>query len=337
MADRLRVAVVGAGRMGRRHAENLAASPHGRVTWIVDPLPGSAGFAQTLDARWAPGLDALAEADVDAVVIASPSPQHGAAVEAALDARRAVFCEKPLTVGPERTAALAHRIAASGLYFQIGFMRRYDPAYAEARRAAAAGELGSLRHLLAVSRDPLPPPEEYLAVSGGIFLDLGIHDIDLLRWLSGDEITSVYAQGNVGEHAYIARQGDAEEAQALVRFRGGATGTMLLSRTSLYGYDIRTELWGTAGTLQVGYLREPAVTRGDRSGLHERAVPGFLERFAAAYRLEILDFMVRVRGGLPSPATEVDAVRAAAVADACRRSMESGAPVEVQGRAGASA
>lgn len=330
LADRLSVAVVGAGRMGRRHAENIAACPEARVSWIVDPLPEAEAFARTLGARWAADLQALSEPDVDAVAIASPSPQHAAAVEAALAARRPVFCEKPLTAEPATTQALAARIAAAGVYFQIGFMRRYDPAYAEARRAAAAGELGDLRHLLAVSRDPLPPPAAYLALSGGIFLDLGIHDIDLLRWLSGDEIVSAYALGTVGLHAYIGALGDAEEAQALVRFRGGATGTLLLSRTSLYGYDIRTELWGTAASLRVGYLQEPAVSRGDRTGLHAKAVPGFLERFATAYRIEIQDFIARVRGGLPSPATEVDALRAAAVADACRRSLQTGAPEPVE-------
>ena len=326
----LRVAVVGAGRMGRRHAENLAASPRVRVTWIVDPLPAGEAFAAALGARWAPDVSALAEPDVDAAVVASPSPEHASGVQAALDAGRAVFCEKPLAASLDATRSLAARIGASGRYFQIGFMRRYDPAYAEARRAVAAGEVGTLRHLLAVSRDPLPPPEGYLAVSGGIFLDLGIHDIDLLRWLSGDEIVSAFAQGNVGDHGYIARLGDAEEAQALVRFRGGATGTLLLSRTSLYGYDIRTELWGTAGSLRAGYLREPAVTRGDRGGLHARAVPGFLERFAFAYRLEIEDFVARVLDGRPSPASEADGLAAAAVADACQRSMQSGRPVPVE-------
>jgi predicted dehydrogenase len=324
---RLRVAVVGAGRMGRRHAENLAASTRGQVTWIVDPAPEARPFAEALGARWAADLGAVGEPDVDAVVVATPSSMHAAAVEAGLAAGRAVFCEKPLVVGLEATAALARRIEAAGRYFQIGFMRRYDPAYAEARRAVASGELGVLRHLLAISRDPLPAPEAYLATSGGIYLDLGIHDIDLLRWLAGDEIISVHAQGNVGETAYIGRLGDAEEAQALARLRGGAAATLLLSRTSLYGYDIRTELWGTRGSLAIGYLREPAVTRFDRSGAHERAVPGFLERFATAYRLEMEDFVARVLEGRPSPATAADALAAAAVADACRRSFQSGQPV----------
>lgn len=330
MELRLRVAVVGAGRMGRRHAENLCAGPRSAVSWIVDPAPEAAALAQRLGAHWAPGLEVLTAADIDAVVIATPSPLHAAAVEAALEAGHPVFCEKPLLPGLEATRTLAARIEASGRYFQIGFMRRYDPAYAEARRAVAAGELGNLRHLLLISRDALPPPEAYLAVSGGIFTDLGIHDIDLLRWLSGDEIVSATAQGTVGETAYIGALGDAEEAQALVRLRGGACASLLLSRTSLYGYDIRTELWGTAGSLCVGYLREPAVERRDRGGLHARAVPGFLERFALAYRLEMEDFAARVLEGRPSPATAADALAAAAVAEACSRSFASGQPARVE-------
>jgi len=316
--------------MGRRHAENLAAGGRSRVTWIVDPLPAARALADDLQARWAPDLEAVGRPDVDAVVIATPSPLHAPAVRAGLAAGRAVFCEKPLAADGPATASLAAEIRAARGYFQIGFMRRYDPAYAEARRAVAAGEVGDLRHLLAISRDPLPPPEAYIAASGGIFLDSGIHDIDLLRWLSGDEIVWACAQGNSsGEHDYIARHGDAEEAQALVRFAGGACGTLLLSRTSLYGYDIRTELWGTAGALQVGYLREPAVTRLDRGGAHARAVPGFLERFAVAYRLELEDFVARVLEDRPSPATEADAEQAAAVAAACSASLRSGRPEPV--------
>lgn len=329
MTDPLRVAVIGAGRMGRRHAENLAAGPRSRVTMVVDPAEGARAVAGAVGARWAPGVEAVASADVDAVVIATPSTMHAEAIAAGLDAGKAVFCEKPLVVGLAETAALARRIEASGRYFQIGFMRRYDPAYTDAHRAVQAGELGTVRHLLGISRDPLPPPEAYIATSGGIFLDLGIHDIDLLRWLGGEEIVSVHAQGNVGEATYIGHHGDAEEAQVLLRFAGGATGTLLMSRSSLYGYDIRTEIWGTGGSLRIGYLREPAVTRYDRYGMHERAVPGFLQRFAEAYRLEMLDFVDRVLDGRPSPATALDGLRAAEVAEACNRSFASGAPAQV--------
>jgi predicted dehydrogenase len=323
----LQVAVVGAGRMGRRHAENVAASGRARVGWIVDPDPAAAAFAAALGAAWAPDYSPLAQAD--AVVVACPTALHPEAVAAALAAGRDVFCEKPLALGGEATRNLARRIAASGRYFQIGFMRRYDPAYAAAWREVRAGSLGRLRHLWTISRDPQPPPESYVRVSGGIFLDLGIHDIDILRWLAGDEIVEVHAQGNVGDTSFLARYDDVEEAQALVRFSGGATGTMLLSRSSLYGYDVRAELWGTAASLRVGYLQDPAVVRGDRSGLHARAVPGFLERFAEAYRREMDDFLCRVAEGRPSPATETDAVAAAEVADACQRALREGRPQTV--------
>ncbi len=331
MARRLGVAVVGAGRMGARHGENLAAGARSRVAWIVDPAEGAArALAERCEARWAPDLgQALESPDVDAVVIATPSTLHAQAVEAALDRGKAVFCEKPLHVGLEPTRALVRRIERAAGYFQIGFMRRYDPAYAEAHRAAAAGELGRIRHALAVSRDPLPPPEAYIAVSGGIFLDLGIHDIDLVRWLVGDEIVQVHAQGNVGDTAYLAAHEDAEEAQVLARCAGGATATLLMSRTSLYGYDIRTELWGTEGTLSVGYLREPAVTRHDPGGVHHSAVAGFLDRFAEAYRREMDDFVVRVLSDQPSPAPARDALVAAEVAQACRQSFLDGTTVTV--------
>lgn len=332
MEPRLGVAVIGAGRMGARHAENLARGAHSRVTWIVDPAAEAARpLAERLDARWAPDLGPVLDSgDVDALVIATPSALHAQAVEAGLGAGKALFCEKPLVVGLEATLQLAARIERAAGYFQIGFMRRYDPAYAEARRAVAAGELGRVLHALAISRDPLPPPESYVAVSGGIFLDMGIHDIDLLRWLVGDEITEVRAQGSVGETDYLARHDDLEEAQVLARFGGGASATLLMSRASLYGYDVRTELWGTAGTLAAGYLREPAVTRYDRAGVHHRGVAGFLDRFATAYQREIEDFALRVQNGRPSPAPVADAVAAARVAEACRRSCQSGGAVAVR-------
>jgi predicted dehydrogenase len=310
--------------MGRRHAENVAAAPRARLTWVVDPLPAAGDFARRLGARWSPGLEAVSAADVDAVVVASPSPEHRPAVEAALAAGRAVFCEKPLAADLRATEALAARIAASGLFVQLGFMRRYDAVYAEARRAVAAGEIGTPRHLLAVSRDPQPPPPSYLAASGGIFLDLGIHDLDLLRWIAGDEVAEVSAQASAGTPEAIAAAGDVDEAQALLRFRGGATATLLLSRAALYGYDVRMEVWGTRGSLRLGRLPEPAVVRGDAAGLHARAVPGFLERFAEAYRLEIEDFVARVLDGASPAATAADALAAARAAEACQRALRTG-------------
>jgi myo-inositol 2-dehydrogenase/D-chiro-inositol 1-dehydrogenase len=329
VAVELSVAVLGAGRMGRRHAENVAAQARARVTLVVDPDPAARAFAEALGARWTPeGGEALGPG-VDALVIANPTPLHGQALLAGLEAGKAVFCEKPLAVDLAEAEAIARRAAASGGYAQVGFMRRYDTAYREARRAVAAGELGRLLHLLAISRDPQPPPEPYVAASGGIFVDLGIHDIDLLLWLTGDGVASAFAQGNVGETAYLARHDDVEEAQALLRFHGGATATLLLSRSSLYGYDVRMELWGTAGGLRAGYLRTPAVTRADRFGLRAAAVPGFLERFEGAYRWEMEDFVTRVLQGQPSPVPVEDAVRAARVAEACRRSLGSGRPEAV--------
>lgn len=327
MAARLRVAVVGAGRMGRRHAENLVACPGAAVDWIIDPDPAVAGFAERLGARWSAGMEPLSASD--AVVIACPTALHPAAVDAALAAGSALFCEKPLALGLPATAALAARIAASRAYFQMGFMRRYDPGYAEVWRVVRAGGVGRPRHFLAVSRDPAPPPESYVRVSGGIFLDLGIHDVDILRWLAGEEVVEVYAQGNVGNTAYLARHEDVEEGQALIRFASGALGTLLLSRTSLYGYDVRAEVWGTAGSVAVGPFGDGGVVRGDGAGLHAPGVPGFLERFAAAYRLEMADFVARVRDGRPAPTTEADGVAAAAVADACQRSLRAGQPVAV--------
>ena len=326
----LGVAVVGAGRMGRRHAENLAANPDCRVRWIVDPADSARQLAASLQAQWAPDLStALAAGDALAVVIATPTTLHAAAIRAALGAERAVFCEKPLLVDLEASAQLAREIRDSGLYFQMGFMRRYDPAYAEAHRAVRAGELGRLRQVLAISRDPSPPPASYLATSGGIFLDLGIHDIDLVRWLSGEEVTRATALGNVGDTAYIGDLGDAEEAAALLELSGGCLAAVLGSRTSRYGYDIRTELWGTGGSLVAGYLRAPAVTRLGPEGIAAATVSGFLERFAQAYELEMDDFVRRVREGLPPPATAEDAVAGARVAEACLRSLRSGGPEAV--------
>lgn len=330
MADTLAVAVVGAGHMGRHHARNLAHLPRARVTWVVDPVePAGRAAAAECGARWSPALEsALAAPDVEAVVVVTPSHLHAAAVEPALDARKAVFCEKPLTAELAGTRRLAARIAASGTYFQIGFMRRYDPAYAEARRAIAAGEVGRVVHVLAVSRDPEPPPEAYVRVAGGIFTDLGIHDLDAVRFLTGQGFVCAYAQA-AGETAHLAAHDDADEAQALLRLDGGATATVLLSRRALYGYDIRAEVWGTEGSVRAGYLREPAVTRGDRAGLHARAVPGYLERFAAAYFLEMRDFVDRVLDGRPSPVTEADALAAAEAAEACRLSLRRRVPVDV--------
>jgi myo-inositol 2-dehydrogenase / D-chiro-inositol 1-dehydrogenase len=329
--DGLHVGVVGVGRIGVFHAATLVeVDGVGRLTLADVDVARARAVAAELGAEAAASPQALMDA-VDAVVIATPTASHAAMLELAARAGVAAFCEKPVALDLGTLDALLEDADRAGIFVQVGFQRRFDAGYRAARDAVATGAVGTLLALRAATHDPAPPPAAYIATSGGIFRDLHIHDFDAIRFVTGDEIVEVYADGSVRETDWFAAAGDVDTAAALLRLSGGALAVGTGARHEPLGYDVRLEVFGSAHSIGVGL--------DDRTPLHS-AEPGatqpatsyanFLERFAGAYRNELAAFVESVRTVAPSTCTLADARAALAVALAADRSRAERRPVSIE-------
>ena len=320
---RLSIALLGAGRLGAAHARTLASLPEARLTIVADPQPAARAVAPAVGARFlADPYAAIHHPEVEAVVIVTPTGTHAALIETAARAGRAIFCEKPIALDVPATERALAVVRETGVPLQIGFQRRYDPGFAEAQRVIVAGELGRLHLLRSVSHDPYPPPPPYIPECGGQFVDMSIHDLDVARFLMGDEVEAVSGVGaRLGPEAPAFAAADDWDTTVLsLRFRGGALGSIVNSRQAGYGYDIHTEVLGDRGGLKVGYERHTPITRYDRGGAHHDYVPYFPERFAQAYALELQAFVAAVRDGKPVTPTGADGLAALRVALAATQS-----------------
>jgi myo-inositol 2-dehydrogenase/D-chiro-inositol 1-dehydrogenase len=328
----MKVALLGAGRIGRLHARLLAATPGVDELVIADALPERAGEAAAeVGGRAAPSLEAALDA-ADAVVIAAATTAHADLIQASADRGLATFCEKPLAEDIAATIEVARHVERSGIRFQLGFQRRFDAGYGEARRMIASGELGTLYNFHLVGHDPEPPHEGYIPQSGGLFRDFSIHDFDVIRWLTGREVVEVYADGDVRGFPVFAKYGDVDTAVATLRMDDGALGVLTVARHDPLGYDIRAELFGSKDSISVG-LGPRTPIRSVEPGVPPQAGPAwphFLDRFSAAYSAEFAAFLRVARGDEPSPCTARDGVQALRIAEAATRSLHEHRPVRVE-------
>ena len=325
------VGVIGLGNMGRVHANNIAGRvPGASLAAVADARPESLAAAAAefpAAATYADFRELVADERVDAVVVAANSTAHFDIVTAALERCKPIFCEKPLADTLARSIALHGLVEAAGTPFQLGFMRRFDPSYARAKRLIEAGEIGEPYHFYSSSRDPFAPPPAILKSSGGFFSDTGVHDFDLARWLMRSEIVSVAAQGGVFVTEAARDFGDVDLAHAQFRFASGALGSLHLIRNAVYGYDIRTEIIGTEGALQIGWSQATGTVLLRRGEIVRDALQSYQERFSDAYWLEMAAFADSVRTGTAPDATHRDGLLSSLIADAAARSLEAGAPV----------
>ena len=324
-------AVFGAGRIGTVHAGNLHRHPGAKVRYVVDVDAGAAaGLAARCDARVASAKDALADRDVAAVVIASSTDTHTGLISLAARAGKAIFCEKPIDLDVERARAALDAVDRHGVHFAIGFNRRHDPSFRNVRDEIAAGAVGSVEYVGITSRDPTPPPAEYIARSGGIFRDMTIHDFDMARWLLGEEPVVVYATGSVLFDQSIGEAGDVDSAVALMKTRSGKLCSISNSRRCSHGYDQRIEVFGSSGMLRAGNEAAPAVRAADSTGADGNvAAPFFLQRYKDAYRIQIDRFLKCLQGEAVQLADGIDGLRALILADCAQNSLTSGQPVAV--------
>jgi myo-inositol 2-dehydrogenase/D-chiro-inositol 1-dehydrogenase len=321
----------GAGRIGAIHAGNLAAAGTARLKHLVDVNgQAAASLAARCGAAVSSEAEALADPEVDAVVIASSTDTHAALVIAAARAGKAIFCEKPIDLSLPRVDEALAAVRAAGVPMMVGFNRRFDPSFAELRRRIGAGAIGAVEQVVITSRDPGLPPLEYLRVSGGQFRDMTIHDLDMARWLLGEEPAGVFAWGAALVDPAVAAAGDTDSCMVLLRTASGRMAHINNSRRASYGYDQRIEVHGSAGRLIAGNRVPTTVEQADASGVTtEKPLHFFLERYAEAYRSEIAAFIEALRAGAPMPVGGEDGRQALVLAEAALRSLRKNRPVRV--------
>ncbi|MEO1105054.1 MAG: Gfo/Idh/MocA family oxidoreductase [Pseudomonadota bacterium] len=330
----LRVALVGAGRIGRLHAANVLARVDAHLVAVMDPDNAAAGAiaARHAGAAVYPSLaDAIAAAGPHIVIIGSPTDTHVDLIEEAARARLAIFCEKPVDLAMPRVLGANKTLAAHPVPFMLGFHRRRDPAHQSARKTVAGGKIGRLVQMRVSSRDPAPPPLGYLKRSGGIFRDMMIHDIDQLRFQSGAEFTHVHAiGGRVIDPDTFAAADDFDVATATFWTADGLVAVIQNCRASPVGFEQRMELFGTEGALRIDSPGRAELTLESAEGrLGEPLHHHFPERYGDAYRAELADFIAAVRAGTqPAPGMN-DAIRSLAMADAADQSARTGAIIEI--------
>jgi inositol 2-dehydrogenase len=334
---RLNVGLIGLGRLGRVYARDLAGRiPETRLVAVADTLGNLAKeIAEEFDVAksYTDPLAMIDDKNVEAIVIVTPTHVHREHVIAAASRKKPTFCEKPPALSLAEIAEMKAAIAKAGMFFQMGFMRRFDPGYAAAKKQIEAGRIGQPLVFKATSRDPFRPSLEYAnpASSGGMLIDMGIHDFDLARWFMGD-VKTVSAIGATIAYPELATVGDIDNAIASLTFTSGKLGVVDLTRSGIYGYDISTEILGLEGTIRIGYLREtPIMVMTKANGVSHDTVPYFMERFRDAYTNQLQNFAQNVLQNRPAPITIDDGMEALRVGVAATRARETGTTVTVAG------
>ena len=328
----MRLGLIGLGRIGAFHADTLSHLDVVESLVVTDAVPAvTASVAERFGAEFAHSPEALIASGVDGLVIAAATDAHLALITAGVDAGIPVFCEKPLSGVVEESIAIAAYVNASGVPVQIGYPRRYDPAYLAARNAVADGELGWVHTVRSTTLDPAPPARGYIAVSGGIFRDCSVHDFDTVRWVTGREVVEVYATGSARGDAFFAELGDVATAQTLLTFDDGATAVVSNTRYNPSGHDVRLELHGTADSVAAGWSDNTPLRNLEPGSSWPPGKPWtfFMDRLAAAFVAELTAFTDVVAGRRPSPCTVDDALAVTWMAEAATLSLQQHRPVQI--------
>jgi inositol 2-dehydrogenase len=331
---RLAIGLIGVGRLGRVYARDLAGRiAETRLVAVADPV---GTLAQEVAAEfdvprhYTDPQALIDDAAVEAIVIVSPTDTHRQLVIASAQRGKPTFCEKPPALSLDEIAAMKEAIAKSGIFFQMGFMRRFDSGYAAAKKQIEGGRIGTPLVFKSTSRDPFRPSLEYAnpKSSGGMLIDMGIHDFDLARWFMGD-VKTVSTIGATIAYPELMTVGDIDNAVASLTFTSGKIGVVDLSRSGIYGYDIATEILGLEGTLKIGYLRETPVMVLTKNSVTHDTVPYFMERFRDAYTTQLQNFAKNVLQDRPAPITIDDGLEALRIGVAATRAHQTQKPVMV--------
>ncbi len=334
MARIISVGLIGAGRIGRVHAENLVYRiPEARLVAVADlvveaaeRLAGELG----IPAAYQDHRRILEDKAIDAVLICSSTDTHAEFIEEAAKAGKQIFCEKPIALDLGKIDRALLAVEQAGVKLMIGFNRRFDPNFRRVREVVAAGEVGEPHLLRITSRDPAPPPIEYVRVSGGIFLDMTIHDFDMARFLMGREVESVYAAGGVLVDPAIGEAGDIDTAVVTLHFAGGALGVIDNSRRAVYGYDQRVEVFGSGGMVSADNAYPNTVQIGDTQRIR-RDLPlnFFMERYTESYINEMRAFVRCIVDDAPPPVSGLDGRIPVVMGYAAKKSFVEKRPVRL--------
>ena len=331
----LNIGIIGAGRIGKVHLQSVTRYvADAKVIALADP------FMNAETEEWARSLgvvkltrdykEILADPEVDAVFICSSTDTHSAISLEAIAAGKHIFCEKPVDHDLGKIKAVMQALEGSNVKYQVGFNRRFDHNFAAAREAVASGRIGELAVLKITSRDPGAPPVDYIKVSGGIFLDMTIHDFDMVRFISGEEVTEVYAAGGVTVDPAIGEAGDIDTAVVTLRLESGALAVIDNCRRASYGYDQRLEAFGSKGQVAISNDTASSAVVSDASGvIAEKPLYFFLERYMQAYAAEVEAFVAAVRDDTPVPVGIDAGLQSVLIGVAAKKSLELGRPVKL--------
>ena len=325
----IKLALLGAGRIGQVHARTLRGMETAMVTAVSDFYPETAqALADTLGAEVRDNDTIMRSEDVDAVVIGTPTDTHFDLIKMAAEMGKAIFCEKPVDMSADRIRELIKVVDACGVPFMTAFNRRFDPSFANVQSRIAAGEVGDVELVTILSRDPSPPPLSYVKSSGGIFRDMMIHDLDMARFLLSEDPVEVVAYGSALVDPAIGEAGDVDTAGVMLKTASGKICQISNSRRASYGYDQRIEVHGAKGMLRAENHLENTVEVATEAG-YRRAptLHFFLERYESAYRREMEHFVACLAAGTPVSPTIQDGLKAQILADAATQSCQSGKPV----------
>ena len=326
----MKIGVIGAGRIGKIHAANVAAHPRGQIAFVADPDAAAATALAQATGGDVASIETILNAAIDAVVICAPTDMHADLIEKAARAGKAIFCEKPVDLSAARIRACLTVVEQARVPLMIGFNRRFDPHFAALKHRLSQGAAGAVEMVSIVSRDPEPPPASYVARSGGLFRDMMIHDLDMARFLLDEEPIAVTAAGSALVDAAIGAAGDVDTAAVMLETASGKIVVITNSRRATYGYDQRIEVHGSDGMIRAGNVLESTVELATGKGfLADPAQHFFLTRYAAAYRREMDAFIEAVEtGGSPSPSGH-DGLRAQVLADAATVAWQTKARVTI--------
>jgi myo-inositol 2-dehydrogenase/D-chiro-inositol 1-dehydrogenase len=328
----MRIGLLGAGRIGQIHARSAAAHKIAKLASVFDvDAKAAAAIAAETGASVAKSIaEIMGEKNIDAVLICTPTDTHADLIEQAAKAGKAIFCEKPVDLSAERVRACLKVVADTKAKLMIGFNRRFDPSFATLQKRLAAGEVGKVELVTILSRDPGPPPISYIKHSGGMFRDMMIHDLDMARFLLGEEPVEVSAMASCLVDPAIGQAGDIDTAVVTLKTKSGRLCQISNSRRATYGYDQRIEVHGSGGMLRAHNLHPTTVEKATGDGFaSDPTLHFFLERYAAAYRAEMDTFVAGVTEGKPLVPTGEDGLKALILADAAEESAKSGKGVKI--------
>ncbi|MCF7890286.1 inositol 2-dehydrogenase [Candidatus Bipolaricaulota bacterium] len=330
----MNLAVIGVGRIGTIHARNLAFNIQSAELKAIsdtrkDALEECAAKCGEPD-TYKDYHDVLSRSDLDGVVICTSTNTHAQIIKDAAKAGKHVFCEKPIALDLDEIDEALEVVEEAGIKFQVGFSRRFDPSFRRAQKRVREGEIGQPNVLKITSRDPEPPPMDYVKASGGLFVDMTIHDFDMARFMMPGKVKEVYAHGSVLIDEDIGEVGDIDTAGVLIKFEDGAIGLIDNSRKASYGYDQRLEVLGSGGKIEVSNPRETQIEVSDVEGARQDPVLHFFtERYREAYENEMEAYTEFIRSGENSPASGEDGRMAVVLADAAEMSRKENRPVEL--------